>query len=226
MKSIRCLLISGALAGALFLSGCATITRGTTEQLSIQSVPTGATVRLSNGFTGVTPATFTVPRKGDIFLTVSKEGYVPVEVTLYSKLSGRGTAGFLGNALIGGIIGGGVDVATGATLSHVPNPVNVTLVAKPAPPVVTASANPTEPMPKPAEPSKPAAEAVPAPVPPATVVAPPSAAAEVPAEKAPPGSDPAQPAPSGSPASPPAEQHPEAKPATDPKPEDITNKQP
>lgn len=120
--------ISGALASVLLSSGCATVTRGTTEQLTIQSEPSGAAVRLSNGFTGITPATFTVPRKGDLIVTLSKEGYETTEINVASQLAGAGTAGFLGNVLIGGIIGGGVDIATGATLSHVPNPVKVTLV--------------------------------------------------------------------------------------------------
>jgi hypothetical protein len=222
-----------ALAGALFFSGCATITRGTNEQLSIQSEPSGANVRLSNGFTGVTPATFTVPRKGDIFLTVSKDGYVSSELTLYSKLSGNGTVGFLGNALIGGIIGGGVDIATGATLSHVPNPVNVKLVPKPAPvPVMVATPSTSasapasiEPAkaivkdaPPPAKPENLAADSnapVPAPVEPskpAGTETPPTATAPV----VPPANSPAQP--------PPAAIQPETKTVTDSKPDDSTKK--
>lgn len=85
-------------------------------------------MRLSNGFTGITPAIFTVPRKGDIIVSYSKEGYESADVSVLSQLSGAGTAGFVGNALLGGIIGGGVDIATGATLSHVPNPVRITLL--------------------------------------------------------------------------------------------------
>jgi hypothetical protein len=120
-------LLLGALSSALFFAGCASITRGTSEQLMVQSEPSNAQVKLSNGFTGLTPVSFTVPRKGDIVVTVSKDGYEPVQIEVKSKLDGKGTAGFLGNALIGGVIGGGIDVATGATLAHLPNPVKVTL---------------------------------------------------------------------------------------------------
>jgi hypothetical protein len=130
MKLRLAFVFVAVLSTALF-SGCATVTRGTTEQITVQSEPSGAAVRLSNGFTGITPATFTVPRKGDLMVTVTKEGYETADVALPSQLAGAGTAGFLGNALIGGIIGGGVDIATGATLSHVPNPLKVTLVKKP-----------------------------------------------------------------------------------------------
>lgn len=139
MNVFRLTLVGAALACALMQSGCATVTRGTTEQLMIQSEPSAAQVRLSNGFTGVTPVAFKVPRKGDVIVTVTKEGYEPAEVTVRSQLSGAGTAGFLGNALIGGIIGGGVDVATGATLAHTPNPVVVTLrPVEPLPPAAPA----------------------------------------------------------------------------------------
>lgn len=108
--------------------GCATVTRGTTEAVSIQSEPTGAAVRLSNGFIGVTPVTFTLPRKGDIFVSVSKEGYQSQELKWEAQIAGAGAAGFVGNALIGGIIGGGVDVATGAALSRLPNPLFIKLL--------------------------------------------------------------------------------------------------
>lgn len=138
MKLPQILMLASMLGGALLFSGCATVTRGSSEQLMVQSVPSSAQVKLSNGFTGVTPVSFTVPRKGAIVVTVSKEGYETAQVEVTTHVSGAGTAGFLGNALIGGVIGGGIDVATGAALSHTPNPVNVTLVPlKPAatPPV-------------------------------------------------------------------------------------------
>ena len=48
----------------------------------------------------------------------------PVE----GRPDGAGTAGMAGNLVVGGIIGMGVDAATGAMNSHVPNPLVVTLV--------------------------------------------------------------------------------------------------
>ncbi len=147
----RSLLLLALFAIAAFFSGCATVTRGTTEQITINSEPTGATVRLSNGFTGITPAVFTVPRKGDIIATISKEGYETTTVTLTPHVAGAGTAGFVGNALIGGIIGGGVDIATGATLSHTPNPALVTLSVARVPEKMQ-----TAPLPEPASATPPA----------------------------------------------------------------------
>lgn len=84
-------------------------------------------------------------------VTVSKEGYETAEVSLPSRLAGAGTAGFLGNALIGGVIGGGVDIATGATLSHVPNPLKVTLVKKPEGTEPSPTPSPAAPTPATAE---------------------------------------------------------------------------
>ena len=127
MKLLANCFVFSALTGVLLLSGCATVTRGTTEEIIIQSDPTGAQVKLSNGMTGVTPVTFKVPRKGDIVAVVTKEGYKPGEVVLKAEISKTGAAGFAGNILIGGVVGGVADTVTGAALSHFPNPVKVTL---------------------------------------------------------------------------------------------------
>lgn len=155
------LVCAAAVVVTSVFTGCATVTRGTTEQLTVTSAPTGATVRLSNGFTGVTPATFTVSRKEELMVSVWKDGYEQQDVKVTTALAGAGTAGLLGNVLIGGIIGGGIDVATGATLSHSPNPVHVALIqklqptpantaAQPPPAATGTSSNPATPPPPPA----------------------------------------------------------------------------
>jgi hypothetical protein len=47
----------------LFLTSCATITRGVHEKLSVTSDPSGADVRLSTGEHGITPAKFVKQRR-------------------------------------------------------------------------------------------------------------------------------------------------------------------
>lgn len=52
-----------ALLAVLGTPGCATITRGATDQLAVESDPAGAQVTLSNGQEASTPVSFTLPRK-------------------------------------------------------------------------------------------------------------------------------------------------------------------
>jgi len=66
-------------------------------------------------------------RNADITVTINKEGYEPQIIPLTKEIPGTGAAGFAGNLLAGGLIGMGVDAATGAAQDHKPNPVIVTL---------------------------------------------------------------------------------------------------
>ena len=106
-------------------SGCATITRGTNEALVIESDPAGAEAQLSNGMRCMTPCSIRVKRRGDIVVTISKEGFETINATVSSSVDGGGAAGMAGNVLLGGIIGAGVDAGTDAMHSHKPNPLTV-----------------------------------------------------------------------------------------------------
>jgi hypothetical protein len=66
-------------------------------------------------------------RNADISITFQKDGYEPQVVQLAKEIPGTGAAGFAGNLLLGGLVGMGVDAATGAATDHKPNPVIVTL---------------------------------------------------------------------------------------------------
>jgi hypothetical protein len=114
----------------IFLTSCATVTRGPNENLSVLSEPSGAAVKLSSGETGVTPARFVKSRKGNFTVTVSKTGYDPQTIQVGSRFSGLGGAAMAGNVVIGGIVGIGIDAVSGATLSLEPNPVSVHLVPR------------------------------------------------------------------------------------------------
>lgn len=127
-------LFLGLILTANFLAtGCASVTRGTKDELKVISAPAGADVILSSGQTGKTPVTFTLPRKKGVVVEVSKPGYEPQTVIVSSKFSGAGGAALAGNVLVGGLIGAGIDGMTGATLSLKPNPVSVVLVPVGAP---------------------------------------------------------------------------------------------
>src|ERR1700704_6227689 len=126
MNKIWCLILP------FFCVSCATITRGVHDKLYVQSEPSGAAVQLSTGERGMTPAKFIRSRRESLNVTVSKPGYIAQTVRVESKLSATGgTAMIGGNLVAGGVVGIGVDAATGAMLGLYPNPVVVQLIPAP-----------------------------------------------------------------------------------------------
>jgi hypothetical protein len=117
------------LLACLALGGCASATRGWTEQISIASSPSGAraTVTGSENHTCTTPCAVQVNRNSDLQVRFEMDGFEPEVVVLTKEIATSGAAGFAGNILLGGLIGMGVDAASGAALDHKPNPVIVTL---------------------------------------------------------------------------------------------------
>jgi len=119
---------------ALSLAGCATVTRGMTEQVSFTSEPAGATVQTSTGLRcAATPCTFDISRKSEFVASFTLAGYEDQEIKVVTELAGNGAAGFAGNVLIGGVVGMGTDAATGATQDHKPNPVHAVMMRKSTP---------------------------------------------------------------------------------------------
>jgi len=143
-KSMLRLLVVAAVA--LPCVGCASVTRGTTENISIASTPSGATAEISGleiPTACVTPCVVQTKRNADITVTINKEGYEPQIIPLTKEVPGSGAAGFAGNLLLGGVVGMGVDAATGAAQDHKPNPVIVTL--QPLTPAPSRAAKPRPP---------------------------------------------------------------------------------
>ncbi|MBU6266669.1 MAG: PEGA domain-containing protein [Sphingomonadales bacterium] len=121
--------------GALALSACATVTRGTHQPFRIVSTPTGASVQLSNGQTCTTPCRLDLPRGAGFQVRVSLAGHATQMLTVASKGSGAGVVGMLANGVVGGVVGAGTDMDSGAMRSLSPNPLVVKLepVAPPKP---------------------------------------------------------------------------------------------
>jgi PEGA domain len=120
----------GILALCAVMGGCASVTRGTTENISIASTPAGAEATITGlevPTACVTPCAIVAKRNADIAVTFQKEGYEPQTVQLTTEVPAAGVAGFAGNVLLGGLVGMGVDAVTGAATDHKPNPVIVTL---------------------------------------------------------------------------------------------------
>lgn len=133
-----------AVAACAWLAGCGTALRGTTEEVEIKSFPADAKISTSNGFScPESPCKVKVGRKDEFTAYADKDGYKRASVDIKTKVGGEGVGVTLvGNAFIGGLIGAGVDVATGATLDHTPNPAVLVLEPEnpkdPKTPVVTA----------------------------------------------------------------------------------------
>ena len=130
---------------ALPCVGCASVTRGTTENISIATTPAGATAEISGleiPTACVTPCVVQAKRNADLTVTINKPGYEPQVIPLTKEIPGSGAAGFAGNLLAGGLVGMGVDAVTGAAQDHKPNPVIVTLK-----PLAPETPRPTRPRP-------------------------------------------------------------------------------
>jgi hypothetical protein len=114
----------GVLMIALtFASGCATIINGTTQKIPVSSSPSGAKVSVNESTAITTPTTLELSRKDPQILQFSLEGYQPETVKLESVTSGV----VMGNILLGGLIGWGVDAASGGQYRLVPESVHVAL---------------------------------------------------------------------------------------------------
>ena len=117
-----------AAAGMTLTAGCATITRSSKETVTFNSTPSGASVKTSHGhYCPSTPCAIRLKRNQQFIATIEKEGCKKAEATVTYGMKGEGTAMMAGNIVFGGIIGAGVDAATGANMTLQPNPVEVTL---------------------------------------------------------------------------------------------------
>jgi len=124
MRKIPSLFSIAAISVLLLVgSGCATIIHGTTQKVPVSSVPsgTGVTVDGSTGFT--TPTVLELSRSDHHTLQFSLEGYHPEVMRMESVTSGV----VMGNILLGGLIGWGVDAASGGQYRLVPETVHITL---------------------------------------------------------------------------------------------------
>lgn len=113
-----------AVSLALILaSGCATIVKGTTQQIPITSDPLAADIVVDGNLVGQTPTSVSLKRKNDHLLTIQKTGYQPKAVAVVRNVGGA----VWGNIIAGGLIGWGVDAVSGAQYNLVPVTVSVKL---------------------------------------------------------------------------------------------------
>jgi hypothetical protein len=119
----KLILACAIIASGPALGGCATIVHGVNQDVAFKSDPSAATIRLAQGGSCVTPCEIEMRRGHDSMVTYTLEGYEPARVYIQSKLNGA----IAGNLIAGGLIGGIVDGANGASNSLYPNPIYIRL---------------------------------------------------------------------------------------------------
>jgi len=121
----------GAMGLVVLLSACSSIVEGTTQQITINTNPSGADCSLKRneevlGHVNPTPGSILIKKtKYDILVTCSKKGY---QDATYLNHSGSAGATF-GNIVAGGGIGWEIDSASGADNKY-DSPLNMTLNPK------------------------------------------------------------------------------------------------
>ncbi|HEY7978753.1 MAG TPA: TonB family protein [Rhizomicrobium sp.] len=120
--------VAALLAVSVSLSGCASVIKGSSQTIAIATPPTsGANCLLTSkegNWPVVTPGVVKVERsKEDIVIRCTKPGWQDATQTIPSNFEGW----TVGNLLIGGIIGIGIDAATGA-INEYPHTYNVAMI--------------------------------------------------------------------------------------------------
>ena len=116
------------ISSLFFIFSCATSQQGTEQMVIFSSIPNGATVKTSHGFScSITPCKIKLPRNKSFKATISKPGFTTEVVKVDSLPSGAGAVGAVGSALIGGVLVTGYDVYKGGIFELSPNEVSVKL---------------------------------------------------------------------------------------------------
>ncbi len=101
-------------------TGCATIIHGKYQTVPVSSMPPGANVRSSSGDICVTPCQLNLLRDNEYVLVASLDGYDPQQQSV-----GKDTSGwFWANIILGGIVGGVIDKASGSGEKLVPGKIH------------------------------------------------------------------------------------------------------
>lgn len=120
---IRAFTLASLCVAVTGLTGCASIVSGTTQIVSVETISQhgkvdGASCKLENDkgvFYVTTPGTVSVRRAyGDMSVRCEKPGMPVGLATIKSSTKGM----VAGNLLFGGVIGAGVDVASGAAYDY------------------------------------------------------------------------------------------------------------
>ena len=110
----------------LLTTGCATIVRGTKQEMTFDSNPKGAQVFINDKMVGETPLTLKVDRKEKTKVIVKKEGYSEKSFSLETEEKMGWMIG--GNLISSGTTGTTTDLLSGAYLEYSPDSYYIDLV--------------------------------------------------------------------------------------------------
>jgi hypothetical protein len=113
-SSLTRIMFSLAVALVLAQHGCATVLKGTSEEVAVNSDPSGAEVSVNGEYNGTTPYVVKVPSSRTLFIRVAKTGYRPQHVTDDTSLRWKYAIG----SFLALVIPLGVDLADGAAWGH------------------------------------------------------------------------------------------------------------
>lgn len=116
-------IISCILASTLLFSSCATIISGSKQNVKFSSTPSTASIFIDEVEVGKTPFQMKLERKNEHSVMIKLEGYQTYQTRLTKKFN----AWYVGNILIGGLIGLIVDPITGAMYNLSPDQINAQL---------------------------------------------------------------------------------------------------
>ncbi|MGA0164382.1 MAG: PEGA domain-containing protein [Bdellovibrionota bacterium] len=117
-------LISLVGISVLTLSGCATIMKGRSQVVSINSNVKDAEITIDGKVVGRTPYNGPIERGSDTSVTLSKAGYESKTVVLNTEFENV----FWGNIILGGSFGSSTDYGTGAMYKYSPATINIDIV--------------------------------------------------------------------------------------------------
>ena len=128
MKKGQFVVLVFAIFVGVLVSGCATIFKGSSQKIVINSTPAEANISIKNNggvevFTGKTPSTVKLSKKHEYVVTIQLKGYKESVIQVTQTLEGW----FLGNILCGGVVGIIIDAVDGAMWDLEPENIQVSL---------------------------------------------------------------------------------------------------
>lgn len=109
-----------------FFAGCATVTGGVSDKVSIESEPSGALVKINGVDRGHTPLEVELARKHSHLVELTLPGYAYYDVVVEPRMNGA----VYGNIVAGGVIGMMVDESNGSGNSLYPSEIRAVLEKK------------------------------------------------------------------------------------------------